>query len=94
MARRSMMMEWKNQVTFEDNELSVSSKYVLTALIYILTEPLIGLPIIATNTNPSKINETNKEKNDDKLTDEREDIIHEMFIEAAVSIKECVTILN
>ena len=63
-------MEWKNQVTFEDNELSVSSWYVLTALIYILTEPLIGPPIIATNTNPSKINETNKEKNDDKLTDE------------------------
>ena len=87
MARRSMMMEWKNQVTFEDDELSVSSKYVLIALIYILTEPLIVPPIIATNTNPPKINETDREKNKDKLTDEREDIIHENFYRSSCEYK-------
>ena len=53
-------MEWNNQVTFEDDELSISSKYVLTALIYIVIEPLIVPPIIVTNTNPPKINETDK----------------------------------
>ena len=80
-------MEWKNQVTFEDDELLISSKYVLTALIHILTEPLIVPPIIATNTNPPKINETDKEKNEDKLTDEREDIIHENFYKSSCEYK-------
>ena len=50
---------------------------MLTALIYILTEPLIVPPIIATNTSPSEINETDEERNEDRLTDERKHIIHE-----------------
>ena len=51
----------------------------MTPLIYILREPLIVPPIIATNTSPPKINETDKERNEDRLTDEREHIIHENF---------------
>ena len=78
-------MEWKNQVTFEDDELSISFKYLLTALIYILTEPVIVPTIIATNTNPPKINEIDKEKNEDKLTDE--DIIHENFYRSSCEYK-------
>ena len=81
------MMEWKNQVTFEDDELLISFKYVLTALIYILTEPHIVPPIIDTNTNPPKINEIDKEKNEDKLTDEREDIIYENFYRSSCEYK-------
>ena len=49
---------------------------MFTALTYILIEPLIVPLIIATNTSPPEINETNEERNEDRLTDEREDIIH------------------
>ena len=41
---------------------------MLTALMYILTEPLIVPLVIATNTSPSKINETDKERDEDRLT--------------------------
>ena len=52
---------------------------MLSALIYILTEPLIVSPIIGINTSPPEINETYKERDEDRLTYEREDIIHETF---------------
>ena len=60
---------------------------MLTALIYILIEPLIVPLIIATNINPPKINETDKDKNEDKLTDERKDIIHENFYRSSCEYK-------
>ena len=59
--------------------LQVSFKYVLTALIYILTEPLIVSPVIATNTIPPEIYRTNKERDEDRLTYERKHIIHDTF---------------
>ena len=61
---------------------------------YILTELLIVPLVIATNTSPSEINETDRDE--DRLTYnyEKEHIIHENFIETAVRIKESVTKFN
>ena len=62
---------------------------MLTALIYILTEPLIVLPIIATNYSQPKINETDKERDEDRLTDEREQTICENFNTIILILEKC-----
>ena len=48
---------------------------MLSPLIYILTEQLIVLPIKATNYNQPNIIKTDKERDEDRLTDEKEQTI-------------------
>ena len=61
----------------------------MTALIYILTEPFIVLPIIATNYSQSSINETDKERDENRLTEEREQTICENLNSIILILEKC-----
>ena len=60
---------------------------MLTTLIYIFTEPLIVLPIIATNYSQPKINETDRDE--DRLTYEGEQIFCENFNSIILILEKC-----